>query len=78
MVKALVIRVNDPQDVGSMPENVIFLNFQKFNSFQVLGRSGVYRHTFSLKFHRPHGLVGEHWAINREVSGSIPSPESAV
>jgi hypothetical protein len=27
-------------------------------------------------FYRPHGLVGERWAINREVSGSILSPKS--
>ncbi len=76
VVEASGIRVNDPGDVGSIPENVIFLNFQNFNSFQILARSGVYRHTFSLKFHRPHGLVGG-WATNREVSGSIPSPKSA-
>ncbi len=46
-------------------------NFLNFDSFEVLGRSGVYRHTFGMIFYRPHGLVGERWAINREVSGSI-------
>jgi hypothetical protein len=52
------------------------LIFSDVKAFEVLGRSGVYRHTFPLKFHRPHGLVGERWAINREVSGSILSPKS--
>ena len=54
-----------------------FFYFADFDSFEVLGRSGVHRHTFGMIFYRPHGLVGEHWAINREVSGSIPSPKSA-
>ncbi len=45
--------------------------FSNFDSLEVLGRSGVYRHTFGMKIHRPHGLVVECWAINREVSGSI-------
>ena len=38
--------------------------------------SGRYIRTFPLIFHRPHGLVGERWAVNREVSGSILSPKS--
>ncbi len=53
-------------------------DFSDFDSFEVLGHSGVYRHTFRLKFYRLHGLVGERWAINREVSGSFLSPKSAV
>jgi hypothetical protein len=53
-------------------------DFSNFYSFEVLGRSGVYRHTFGMIFYRPHGLVGERWAIYREVSGSILSPTSAV
>ena len=69
---------NDSDDLGSIPGKVNFLNFQNFDSYEVLGCSGVYRHTFGMKIHRPHGLVGERWAINREVSGSIPSPKSAV
>ncbi len=47
------------------------LDFSDFDSFEVLGRSGVYKHTFRLKFCHPHGLVGGRWAIKREISGSI-------
>ena len=38
-------------------------DFSNFDSLEVLGRSGVYRHTFVMIFYRPHGLVGERWAI---------------
>jgi hypothetical protein len=67
-------QTGDPQ-FGSWRGQIF--DFPDFNSFEVLGRSGVYRRTFLLKFDRPHGLVGERWTINREVSGLIPSPKSA-
>ncbi len=73
-----MITVYDLADLGSDSDRVKFFDFSNFDSLEVLGRSGVYRHTFGMKIHRPHGLVGEHWAINREVSGSIPSLKSAV
>ncbi len=76
-----MITVYDSADLGSDPDGVKILIFQisiPWRFWQLLGRSGVYRHTFGMKIHRPHGLVGECWAINREVSGSIPSPKSAV
>ncbi len=46
-------------------------DFSNFDSFEVLGRSGVYSHTFGMIFYRPHGLVGECWAKNSEFSGLI-------
>ncbi len=48
-VKASGILVNDPGDVGSIPGKVKFLNFQNFNSYEVLGCSGAYIPSFGLK-----------------------------
>ncbi len=46
-------------------------DFSDFDSFEVLERPGVYRHTFGMIFYRPHGLVDARWAMDCEVSGSI-------
>ncbi len=73
-----MITVYDSADLGSDPDGVKIFDFSNFDSLEVLGRSGEYRHTFEMKIHCPHGPVGERWAINCEVSGSIPSPKSAV
>ncbi len=59
-----MITVYDSADLGSDPDGVKILSFQISIPGRFLGRSGVYRHTFGMKIHRPHGLVGERWAIN--------------
>ncbi len=77
-IKASGIWVNGNGDQGSDPGGGQNFDFSDFVSFEVLEHSGVYRHTFEMIFYHPDGFVGERWAINREVSGSILSPKSAV
>ena len=71
LVVKVTMRHRKPRDPWFDSWGCQNFDFSNFDSFEVLGRSGVYRHTFGMKIHRPHGLVGVRWAINREVSGSI-------
>ena len=69
-----MVSVYDSTDLGSDPDGVKILIFQisiPWRFWDVLGYIDTHSENFRLKFYRPHGLVGERWAINREVSGSI-------
>ena len=59
--------------MGSIPGKVKFLNFQNFNSFQVLVCCGVYIDTFGLKFQQPLWFSGSVLQpVDHTDAGSIP------